>query len=479
MFEILGITFGDVELLVVFLSLLGFVSVLTDFKERVLRRVPYVLSLAGTFLAGAYVAYFWENSGSSLLADAYTRVFALIYLISTFLILLAISSNLADVPRQGILHGLVLFSIVGMIVATATTNLIIIIAGWELASLTVYALLALKRDDRLALEAATKFFIIGAVGSGITLFGLSLIFGATGAVDLIRISSIIKGGSYNEALLNYGVTILIAGVGFKLAIVPFHVWIPDAAEGAPNTLAAFFLGVSKSMAFAVIIRIFYIGLAPISYLWTPIFALLAFITMTFGNLAALVQKKMKRMLAYSSIAHAGYIIMVLAVIGPTLAIVGAMFHIFMHAIMKIIAFIIALIVFESFGTDYIDDYAGMYRRSMFITVILALDMLALAGVPLFGGGGFWSKWFLFGGVIQGGVWWLGLAAALNSALSLYYYARVIKVMVLDEPKVEGEVKIKRTYMVSIVLATIILLYLGVYPTPFQRFLSAGAEVLQP
>jgi len=362
-----------------------------------------------------------------------------------------------------------------MIIATATTNLIMIIVGWELASITTYAMLALKRDDPYALEAATKFFVIGAAGSGIMLFGLSLIFGATGQIDLVAINNVIQSASQNEALMRYGIMILIAGAGYKLAIIPFHVWIPDAADGAPNTLAAFFLGVSKSMAFAVIIRIFYIGLPSLNDFWMPIFAFLAFITMTFGNLAALVQKKMKRMLAYSSIAHAGYILMVLAILGPTLALTGAIFHIFMHSLMKIIAFITALVVLEEIGSDYIDDYAGMVKRSLFITLILSIDMLALAGVPPLAG--FWSKWFLFAGVVEGGLWWLGLAAALNSALSLYYYARVIKVMVLDEPKEDSRIRSNIYYSIPILLATILIIVIGIYPTPLEKFLTDAADAL--
>jgi len=475
MVELLGKAIGDSEFLVGLLSLIGFLAVITDFDEKRLNKVPYILSLIGTGFSIFYILFMWTNFQNELLADSYTRVFALIYMVSVFLILISLRRNLIDVPRQGILHGLLLFSTTGMIIATATTNLIMIIVGWELASITTYAMLALKRDDPYALEAATKFFVIGAAGSGIMLFGLSLIFGATGQIDLVAINNVIQSASQNEALMRYGIMILIAGAGYKLAIIPFHVWIPDAADGAPNTLAAFFLGVSKSMAFAVIIRIFYIGLPSLNDFWMPIFAFLAFITMTFGNLAALVQKKMKRMLAYSSIAHAGYILMVLAILGPTLALTGAIFHIFMHSLMKIIAFITALVVLEEIGSDYIDDYAGMVKRSLFITLILSIDMLALAGVPPLAG--FWSKWFLFAGVVEGGLWWLGLAAALNSALSLYYYARVIKVMVLDEPKEDSRIRSNIYYSIPILLATILIIVIGIYPTPLEKFLTDAADAL--
>ena len=475
MLSLFGITIGDTDFLVGLLGLLAFINALLDFKEDKLKDVAYYISLAGSIIGLIYAVYLWGGSSTLLLADQFTRVFAVIFLGSLFLILISLKRSLNDVPRQGLLHSLILISIAGMIIATSTYNIVTLIVGWELGSIPTYAMIALKRDDPISLEAATKFLIVGAVGSAITLFGFSLIFGATGTLELNTISTVIQSSGENP-LLNYGVLILISGIGFKLAIFPFYVWIPDVIEGAPNLLSAYILAVSKGMAFAVAMRIFYVGLPYVKNYWVPIFAILALITMTFGNLAALVQKKMKRMLAYSSIAHAGYILLAVSAFGPAELVAGAIFHVLTHALMKIVAFVTALIVLESIKSDMIDDYAGMIKRAPLVTLVLSIDMLALAGVPPLAG--FWSKWFLFLGIADT-YWWLGLAGALNSAMSLFYYARVIKVMILDEPKGDTPIKGPVEYWIPILLGTIAIIGIGVIPNPVYNFILKAAKVLIP
>ncbi len=467
MVNLIGYTIGDTDFLVGILAFIGFLDIMFDFWEDKLKKAAYGLSLIGSVVGLIYVLFMWEGVQSRLLADEFTRIFSLIYFSSLILILVGLNRNLEDVPRQGLLHALIILSVAGMITATSSYNIVTIIVGWELASLSTYAVIALRRDDPISLEAATKFFIVGAAGSAIMLFGFSLIFGATGYIDLISINNFLTNSASTTPLLNYGILILIAGIGFKVAIFPFYVWIPDVIEGAPNFLSAFILAVSKAMAFAVAIRIFYIGLPIVSDIWSPIFAILALITMTAGNLAALVQRKMKRMLAYSSIAQAGYILLVVSALGPASLVAGAIFHVFTHAIMKIIAFATALIVLENINSDLIDDYAGMIKRSPLITLILSIDMLALAGVPPLAG--FWSKWFLFLGIVET-YWWLGLAGALNSALSLFYYARVIKVMVLDEVRDETKIRGATSYWIPMIIGTIIIIVIGVYPSPFYKLL---------
>ncbi|MGQ4891939.1 MAG: NADH-quinone oxidoreductase subunit N [Candidatus Njordarchaeia archaeon] len=473
MFDLFGVTIGDTEFLVGLLGFLAFINALLDFKEEKLKDVAYYLSIIGSIIGLTYSVYLWGGTSSLFLADQFTRVFSVIFLGSLFLILISLKRNLSDVPRQGLLHSLILLSVAGMIIATSTYNIVTLIAGWELGSIPTYAMIALKRDDAISLEAATKFLIVGAVGSAITLFGFSLIFGATGTLDLNAVRTAVQISGENP-LLNYGILILISGIGFKLAIFPFYVWIPDVIEGAPNLLSAYILAVSKGMAFAVAMRIFYVGLPYAKDYWVPIFAILALITMTFGNLAALVQKKMKRMLAYSSIAHAGYILLVVSALGPTELVAGAIFHVLTHALMKIVAFVTALIVLESINSDLIEDYAGMIKRSPLITLILSIDMLALAGVPPLVG--FWSKWFLFLGIADT-YWWLGLAGALNSAMSLYYYARVIKVMILDEPKEDSRIVGSVLYWIPAILGTIAIIGMGVLPNPIYNFILKAAEIL--
>ncbi len=476
MIEFLGYTIGDTEFIVGLLVFIGFINVLLDLLSEKKRSLAYYLSLITTFFSIYYVLIQWTNTGVKLLADDFTKMFTLIYLLSLFLILIGLERSLPDVPRKGLLHGLILLSVAGMIVATSTYNIIGIIVAWELASIPTYALIAIKRDDPISLEAATKFFIIGAVGSAIMLFGLSLIYGATGRVDLVEIYNLLGTEAYNKDLLDIGLLVFISGIGFKLSLFPFYVWLPDAVEGAPNFLSAFILGVSKAMAFGVALRIFYIGFPVIAEFWTPLFGILALITMTFGNLAALVQKTMKRMLAYSSIAHAGYIVLALAAIGPNELIAASMFHIFTHALMKVAAFAIALIVTLNIGSDLIEDYSGMAQKSILITLLLSIDMLSLAGIPILAG--FWSKYFLFLGIAES-AWWLGLAGFLNSAMSLYYYARVIYVMVFNAPKDDKPVKIDYLYLTPAIISIILLIAIGIYPKPVYDLLVAASKALLP
>lgn len=469
--ELFGYSIGDPEVLIIVLGVFATVSVTFDLLSSERRKWSYNLSMIGTIIALYYVVFQWSYTGSSLVSDEFARVFAFIYIVSTLMILISMEKNLYDVDRKGLLHALVLLSVSGAIVATSSYNLITIIVGWELSSIPIYALLALRRDDEISLEAATKFFIVGAVGSALMFFGISLIYGATGQIDLQLISVAINGVS-NVQLLNFGILILIAGIGFKLSIFPFYVWIPDVIEAAPNMASAYILAVSKAMAFGVAMRIFYVGLAPAVSFWGPIFAVLALITMTFGNLAALVQTKMKRMLAYSSIAHAGYILMVLTYIGPLQLIAGSVFHIFTHSLMKIGAFAMSLMVLDTFKTDLIDDYADMISKSPTFTFLFSVDMLAMAGIPILLG--FWSKYFLFLGVADV-YWWLGLAAFINSAISLYYYARVIKVMVLDEERVPGKLSLRHHAFVVCLLAILPLIVLGVIPSMIYPIFEAAAR----
>ncbi len=470
--EFLGYILGDPEILIGILAFFAVIDVVFDLFSRGKRKWTYNITLIGMLVALYYITFQWSYVGNSLLADDFSRIFAFIYTVSTLLIVFSLEKNLVEVDRKGLLHALVLLSVSGAIVATSSYNLITIIVGWELSSIPIYALLALKRDDDISLEAATKFFIVGAVGSALMFFGLSLIYGATGQVDLqlIRIS---LNAVTNEQLLNYGILILIAGIGFKLSLFPFYVWVPDVIEAAPNMASAYILAVSKAMAFAVAMRIFYIGFSPVVSFWGPVFAILALITMTFGNLAALVQNKMKRMLAYSSIAHAGYIIMVLSFVGPLQLVAGSIFHIFTHSLMKIGAFALVLVVLDNFKTDLIDDYGDMISKSPAFTFLMSIDMLSMAGIPILLG--FWSKYFLFLGIADV-YWWLGLAAFLNSAMSLYYYARVIKVMVLDEPRIKEEkLNIRHHGFYLCLIAIVPLVILGVIPHLIYGYFEAAAK----
>lgn len=418
----------------------------------------------------AYVIDLPAYNESYIAFDEFSRFMTFVFIISSMLIIMALHHELRDVPRYGLAVSLILAANIGMIMAAASLNLVYIVVGWELAGVSSYAVVAVRRRDPLAIEAAMKFFIVGSIGFGLSLFGISFIFGAVGTFSLPDIAGKLANSKYEYNLLYTGLVLLISGLGFKMAIVPFHVWIPDTYDGAPNSIASFLAAASKSMAFAVGLRIFYHGLYPVSDIWSPLFAVLAIITMTYANLAALAQTKMKRLLAWSSIAHAGYIILLFGAYGLSQRLIaGGLFHIFMHAIMKILAFVAAAYITVVIGSDLLNDYAGIGRTQKIVSFFLTIDLLAMAGIPPLGG--FWSKYLLFLGVVETGYVWLALIAVINSAISLYYYARIIKLMYFDVGKgSEATVAGPRIYLVPVILSGLLIMAVGIYPDPLINYL---------
>ncbi len=467
--EILGLIFGDLEISIILLLLGALLAVsLGESKYRIAISGSSIVLL----IAALAVIILKPFNAGVLNFDEFTRFFAVIFLFTSILIITAMHKELSDVPRYGLSVMLILIANIGMIIAASSLNIVYIILGWELAGLSTYALVASRRTDPLSIEAAMKFFIVGVIGFGLSLLGISFLFGALGTLDLDQMAQLLTNGEFNVRLLYTGIALLIAGMGFKMAIVPFHVWIPDTYEGAPNTITSFLAAASKTMAFAVALRIFYRGLAPVSYIWVPIFAILALITMTYANLAALAQTKMKRLLAWSSIAHAGYIILLFGAFGESVRLIaGGLFHILMHALMKILAFIAAIYITTVIGSDLIEEYAGLGRSQKFVAFALTVDLLAMAGIPPLAG--FWSKYLLFMGVVDTGYAWLALAAVINSAISLYYYARVIKIMYFDVGKA-AELKMTgpRIYYIAIVITFLIIMLAGIYPDPIIDYLES-------
>ncbi|MHA1616285.1 MAG: NADH-quinone oxidoreductase subunit N [Candidatus Njordarchaeales archaeon] len=460
-------------LLYLFIGTITLTLVLDFLKEKA-RPLNFVLSILAT--VGGIAFLMIGVDGNLLVLDTYAKVFAGIFLFSVLIILPALYSELWDVTRSGVFTGLILASVLGTIIAVTSRNLILIVVGWELASISSYALVGIRRRDKISTEAAMKYFLVGAVGSGLIFFGLSLIFGATASLDLLKIAEVITSGTYDQVLARVGILIFSAGIGFKLAIVPFHVWIPDVYEGAPNSVTSYLAAVSKGMAFAVAIRVFYQAFLPIKEFWAPIFAILAIITMTYGNLAALVQEKMKRMLAWSSIAHAGYMLIALGAPGTSpVVIIGAIFHVLTHAFMKITSFVAARGVTDITGTDLIDDYMGLRRIAPGTSASLTIMMLSLAGIPPLAG--FWSKYYIFLGAVENGYPLLALIGVINSVISLFYYARVIKNIYVEESPKEGVTRgIKIGYAAPIAILTILVLVLGIYPTPLFEILEKSVAI---
>ena len=395
--------------------------------------------------------------------DTFALFFQLMFEFVAFLAILGSRGFVgADEPHQGEYYALMLLAVVGMMFTAAATDLFVLFLAFETSSLSTFALVAFRKRDRNATEASVKFFIIGAVSSGIILFGISLIYGIAGTTsigattDLVLLKRGLNLATYPsiEPPLIVALVFLIAGFGFKVAVVPFHMWAPDVYQGSPTTISVLLTSASKNVGIVALFRVFLIGLLSVQVDWVAALAILAIATQTVGNVVAIPQRSVKRMLAYSSIAQAGYILTALAVgavavqsTSPTdnaatvaaFGLVGGMLHVFVYAAMKAGAFLVVAGTEARGVADDMEAYKGLSRRMPFLSFAMAIFLLSLAGIPPLGG--FFSKFILFSSAVNAASfsqWYIALAISgvLNSALSLYYYARVIWYMYILDPEPE-------------------------------------------
>ncbi len=428
-------------------------------------------------------------------------VFQLIFLTAAFLVGLASVSRPSGEKGAPIFFGLLTLATLGMLLVAIASDLIFLLLAIEVVSIPTYLLVAYTRKDERSLEAAMKFYIVGALSTTLSFFGASLLFGAYGTTNLTAIAGLGSAGVPTLVLLGYA--FLIAGLAFKATLVPFHAWAVDVYDGAPNDVSAFLAGGTKKIAFFAFFLVF---LGPIlavkatggailpfgggPYNVGPVLqialAVLAVVTMTVGNVLALLQKEMKRMLAYSSISQAGYMLIGITVAtAPALA--GATLQVFAHVLMKGGAFLVVAAVAGLGVGPLISDWKGLGTRRPFLGVAFALMLLGLAGVPLTIG--FWSKFVLFSSAVeaQGYFVWLAVAGLLNSALSVFYYARVLKVMFFDTPDPSASLSppaataslafggLGYGRAAAIALAAALIVGIGVYPQPVLGAIQSAAQ----
>jgi len=407
--------------------------------------------------------------------DSYSIYFTGVFLLITLLISIASLYYMRQNKNIDTYFGLLLFATFGMMLISFAVDLIVLFLAWELMNIPAYVLTGIQKDDSASNEAALKFFILSALSSALIVYAISLTFGITGSTNLYVVANGLGSalpGLNPLALL--AMVLFIAGFGMKVAAVPFHMWIPDAYEGAPITVGAFLAAGTKSGGFAALFRVFAIALIALRLDWSGTFAVIAILTMTLGNVAALMQKNFTRMLAYSSIAQAGYVLIGLAAPNP-MGIVGALFHILNHGIMKTAAFLAAAAVFSKLSSTFLDSFAGLGRRMPITAFTLTLSLLALAGVPPLNG--FMSKLVLFTAAIEGQMWWLALAGVLNSAFSMSYYGWVVKRMYFDDSPAVGRLDEPRAIIIALVIAAILIIVLGIYPGPVLDYLFKVANFL--
>jgi NADH-quinone oxidoreductase subunit N len=405
-----------------------------------------------------------ESAFNGMLAlDSYALFFNLIFCFAAGMTLLMSIDYLGTTDiRPGEYYALILFATVGMVLMAAATDLIVIFLGLETMSMAVYVLAGIWRQRLQSNEAALKYFLLGAFASGFFLYGVALVYGATGSVQLGKVAAYVSEHGSSPLLL-IGVALLIVGFGFKVAAAPFHVWTPDVYEGAPTTVTAFMAVGVKAAAFAAFARVFLHTLGPIHGQWQGVLWILAALTMTVGNFTALVQNNIKRMLAYSSIAHAGYLLVAM-VAGQDLGGAALMYYLVAYGLMNLGAFAVVLAVGrKGEPNEEFSDYAGLGFRYPALAMAMTLFMLSLTGVPPLVG--FTGKFYIFSAAVKAGYVWLAVIGVLNSVVSAYYYIRVVVNMYMYEGDKAPELLSSRPALAAaIIVAAVGTVVMGVFPS---------------
>jgi len=354
-----------------------------------------------------------------------------------------------------------LFAVLGMMIMASAASLLSIYLGLELLSLSLYAMVAMQRDSESASEAAMKYFILGALASGMLLYGISMMYGLTGHLQLAEIATAVTDDSIDRSYLVFATIFLIIGMAFKLGAAPFHMWVPDVYQGAPTSVTLFISTAPKLAAFAMAIRILVDGLLPLVSDWQSILMVLAVLSMGVGNVIAIAQTNIKRMLAYSTIAHVGYLFLGL-IAGTAAGFSGSMFYIISYALMSLGGFgMIILLGRNGFEAEMLDDYKGLAERSPWFAFIMLCLMFSMAGVPPFLG--FWSKWFVLKELVDAGFVTLAAIAVVFSIIGAYFYLRIVKLMYFDKAESMTAIKASQQMRAVLTINGLLILILGLAP----------------
>ncbi len=447
----------------------------------------------GLFVTAGFLLNQMASGASSIFSnmiavDPYSTFFKFVILACSILIVVfSTQSNELRVSRQrkGEYYSLLVSLTLGMFLMTGASNLLMMYLSLELTSLSSYILAGYTKEAEDSSEASLKYVIYGAVSSGMMLYGISILYGLTGAVDIYGINQALHAGNVNIITLIIAGVLIIVGFGYKISAVPFHFWTPDVYEGAPITITAFLSVASKAAGFAMLIRFFKVsfentatsGLAFGAWTsfqgfeWNQVLAILSVLTMTLGNLVAIWQNNLKRLLAYSSIAHAGYILLGVVVLSNE-GIAAVLIYFVVYLFMNLGAFYVVMLVANKTGSEDIDDYRGLGHRSPFLGVAMTIFLLSLTGIPPTAG--FVGKLYLFAALINAKLFWLAVVGALNSVVSLYYYVRILRNMFLREPVLASPaVQLSSTEILVLFVLLVPTLLLGVYFTPLVQFAQAS------
>ncbi|MGB9494981.1 MAG: NADH-quinone oxidoreductase subunit NuoN [Azonexus sp.] len=374
-----------------------------------------------------------------------------------------------DVMNKGEYYVLALFATLGMMVMISANNFVSIYLGLELLSLSLYAMVAMNRESVISIEAAMKYFVLGALASGMLLYGMSMIYGATGTLEITGIAERLYGGGVNKTVLTFGLVFLVSGLAFKLGVVPFHMWIPDVYHGAPTSVTMFIGSAPKLAAFAIVMRLLVNGMITMAEDWQNMLIILSVLSMAIGNLAAIAQTNLKRMLAYSAISHMGFMLL-----GITTGVISgdarfalnayssAMFYVVAYVIMSVGSFgMILLMARPGFEADNIEDFKGLNKRNPWFAGVMLMLMFSMAGIPFFIG--FFAKFSVLQAVVAAGHIWLAVVAVLFSLIGAFYYLRVVKVMYFDQPSDDTPLTASMDMRILMSANGLAVALLGIFP----------------
>ena len=354
-----------------------------------------------------------------------------------------------------------LFAVLGMMVMVSAYSLLTIYLGLELLSLSLYAMVAMNRESQTATEAAMKYFVLGALASGMLLYGISILYGVSGALDLASLSAFIAQQQGSGPLLTFGLVFIVVGIAFKLGAVPFHMWVPDVYQGSPTSVTLFISSAPKIAAFAMAIRLLVDGMDGLLADWQGMLMILAVLSMAAGNVIAISQTNIKRMFAYSTIAHIGFLILGISA-GSDSGYAGSMFYVLTYALMSMGGFgIVILLGRKGYEADSLDDYRGLANRSPWFAFLMLVLMFSMAGIPPLVG--FWAKWFVIKEIVAAGYIWLAAVAVLFSVIGAFYYLRIVKLMYFDEAEQMTAIKASKGMRFVLSLNGLAVFALGFVP----------------
>jgi len=368
---------------------------------------------------------------------------------------------------------LTLFATLGMMVMISANTFITMYLGLELLSLSLYAVVALQRDSAIATEAAMKYFILGALASGLLLYGMSMLYGATGSLEIGEVSRSIQSGAANKTLLVFGLVFVVSGLSFKLGVVPFHMWLPDVYHGAPTAMTMLIGSAPKLAAFAFVSRLLVSGLQPLEQHWSGMLIILAVASMALGNITAIAQTNLKRMFAYSTIAHMGFLLLGF-ISGDIEGYGSSMFYAVVYVLMTLGSFgMIMMLSRVGFEADNLSDFKGLNQRSPWLAFLMLLLMFSMAGVPPTVG--FYAKFSVLNAVVQSGHVWLAVAAVLFSLIGAFYYLRIVKLMYFDAPESHEPIIYGQDTTLLISLNGLGLLLLGLLPGTLMSVCAVSVQ----